>query len=241
MMEPLSQRLRGGPPRSAAGHPQRSRANSRTWQLATQLPGALALLMLSSAARAGQDDYKLYTSLEVALKSPAKVRRLDLSNRQLTRVPPSIGKLSNLTELSLSNNKLTALPPEIGRLTKLTSLAANNNKLKSIPPEIGALVRLDNLVLSDNELTSLPPQIGKLVKLDHLFAEGNHLTTLPAEISKLRNLDSIILLRNPIVTLPQAMGKMKLGEIILGADKITPQEKDRIQKLLPKTNVAYGP
>ncbi len=37
------------------------------------------------------------------------------------------------------------------------------------------------------------------------------------------------------------MSKMKLGEIVIGADKITPQEKARIRKLLPNTNIAYGP
>ena len=47
---------------------------------------------------------------------------LDLSNKGLTKLPPEIGQLPELTELVLSNNKLTTLPPEIGQLNSLKTL-----------------------------------------------------------------------------------------------------------------------
>ncbi len=47
---------------------------------------------------------------------------LDLSDQELTKLPPQIGQLSSLTSLDLSGNKLTAVPPEIGQLTNLASL-----------------------------------------------------------------------------------------------------------------------
>ena len=108
-------------------------------------PFVIASLVSMMAVHAAPPDEKRYTSLDEALKNPAKVRRLDLSGKQLDKLPASIGRLTNLVELSLSDNKLTALPPEMGRLTKLTSLAANDNKLKSLPAEIGTLVHLDSL------------------------------------------------------------------------------------------------
>jgi len=40
----------------------------------------------------------------------------------LTKLPPQIGRLTNLISLELTNTQLTALPPGIGRLTKLPSL-----------------------------------------------------------------------------------------------------------------------
>ena len=105
----------------------------------------LPLLFTVMTVHAAPPDENRYTSLDEALKNPARVRRLDLSGKQLDKLPASIGRLTNLVELSLSDNKLTALPPEMGRLTKLTSLAANDNKLKSLPAEIGTLVHLDSL------------------------------------------------------------------------------------------------
>jgi Leucine-rich repeat (LRR) protein len=47
---------------------------------------------------------------------------LDLSNQQLTEVPPIIGKLKALEVLDLTNNRLTALPNVIGELVNLKEL-----------------------------------------------------------------------------------------------------------------------
>jgi hypothetical protein len=42
--------------------------------------------------------------------------RCDLSNRELTALPPDIGQLTNLRELGLDGNRLTALPLELADL-----------------------------------------------------------------------------------------------------------------------------
>jgi len=57
------------------------------------------------------------------------------------------------TELNLTNNELTQIPPEIGQLQQLHSLFLFNNKLTQIPPEIGQLQQLRTLSLSYNQLT----------------------------------------------------------------------------------------
>jgi Leucine-rich repeat (LRR) protein len=50
-------------------------------------------------------------------------------NNQLTSLPASIGKLTNLRFLSLSNNQLTQIPESIKSLKKLKRLYLTGNPL----------------------------------------------------------------------------------------------------------------
>jgi len=129
------------------------------------------------------------------------ITELNPRGRALTKLPSSIGNLTNLRVLKLGFNKLTTLPPQIGKLENLRVLHLNNNKLKSLPSTIGKLTKLEKLDLSDNALESLPPQIGLCENLKKLNLDNNKLKTLPKEIIKLKNI-SIIANRNPNLTIP---------------------------------------
>ncbi|MEH1815805.1 MAG: leucine-rich repeat domain-containing protein [Nostoc sp.] len=94
-----------------------------------------------------------------------KVTTLKLFGKDLTKLPPEIGQLTNLQTLSLYNNELSSLPPEIGQLTNLQTLNLYNNELSSLPPEFGQLTNLQTLNLSRNQLSSLPPEFGQLTNL----------------------------------------------------------------------------
>ena len=83
------------------------------------------------------------------------IKKLNLSNNNLTQLPVEIVKLKQLTTLNLSYNKLTQLPVEIGQLTQLTTLELNSNKLTHLPVEIGQLTLLTTLHLSDNMIENL--------------------------------------------------------------------------------------
>ena len=52
-----------------------------------------------------------------------------MSESELTMLPKSVGRLTNLTELNLSHNGLKILPESIGNLTNLTDLNLNFNEL----------------------------------------------------------------------------------------------------------------
>ncbi len=81
---------------------------------------------------------------------------LDLSNSQISKIPESIGNLSNLTRLILSNNLLTKLPESIGNLSNLTELYLDNNQLTKLPESIANICNLTELSLEENPLI-LPP------------------------------------------------------------------------------------
>src|SRR6187397_2422076 len=79
-------------------------------------------------------------------------QELNLTGLGLSRLPPEIHQLTNLTVLSLHDNQLGLLPPEIGQLTNLTTLSLSSNQLSTLPPEIGQLTNLTTLSLNNNQL-----------------------------------------------------------------------------------------
>jgi len=99
------------------------------------------------------------------------------------------------TELDLSGKNLTVLPPEIGKLTQLKKLILGKyeynedgyifntigNQLRDLPKEIGLLNQLEEFLIIDNQLSSLPAEIGQLTKLQKLDLRRNPVP-IPPEI-----------------------------------------------------------
>jgi len=77
---------------------------------------------------------------------------LDLSGNELTTLPESLGRLSQLTYLDLSGNELTTLPKSLGQLSQLTSLDLSRNELTTLPESLGKLTQLTSLDLLNNPL-----------------------------------------------------------------------------------------
>ena len=147
---------------------------------------------------------------------------LSLSLVGLRTTPPSIAKLTNLTQLHLWDNRLTSLPPEITQLTNLTQLHLWDNRLTSLPPEITQLTNLTQLHLGDNGLTSLPPEITQLTNLTQLDLGGNGLTSLPPEITQLTNLTQLDLRGNGLTSLPPEITQLtNLTQLDLGGNGLT--------------------
>ena len=91
-----------------------------------------------------------------------RVTRLELASSGLNgRIPPALGRLSQLVSLALNHNRLTGpVPPELGKLTQLERLALSSNDLSGpVPPELGKLSHLRELRLWNNRLNSLPPEL----------------------------------------------------------------------------------
>jgi Leucine-rich repeat (LRR) protein len=66
-----------------------------------------------------------------------KLKRINLENNQLVKIPKSIGKLVNLEELFLNNNKVIEISSDSFRnLNNLELITLTNNQLKKIPESL---------------------------------------------------------------------------------------------------------
>jgi len=155
---------------------------------------------------------------------PAKQRCnlefLDLSNNQITEIPPEIGQLTHLEILRLYGNEITEIPPELGQLTNLEYFYLSNNQITEIPPdlfgevskakpagqEIGQLINLETLYLHKNHITEIPPEIGQLTNLKDFSLSENKITVIPPEIGQLTNLNELYLRGNKITKIPSEIG-----------------------------------
>jgi internalin A len=133
---------------------------------------------------------------------------LDLSDLELTTLPPEIGSLATLKALYLQRNELSALPSEIGSLTALHTLDLGDNQLSVFPAEIGSLTALQTLDLSDNQFSVFPAEINSLTVLLTLDLSGNELSVLPAEIGSLAALQAFYLQGNQLSVVPAEIGSL---------------------------------
>ena len=142
---------------------------------------------------------------------------LDLSGNELTKLPPEIGKLTQLKKLILGKderddkgryirtvgNKLSTLPPKIGLLAQLEELQIVENQLSTLPAEFGQLSNLQTLDLSRNQLSTLPAEIVQLTNLQTLGITNNQLSGLPVKFGQLTNLQKLVFCGNQLSSLPE--------------------------------------
>ncbi len=120
-----------------------------------------------------------------SLDEEGRVIGLNLDKMQLSKLPQSLFKLTNLKALSLFDNNIKELPIEIFNLTNLHSLDLVDNQLSALPVEICNLTNLQSLNLAYNQLSALPVEIVNLTNLQSLDLAYNQLSALPVEITKL--------------------------------------------------------
>lgn len=134
------------------------------------------------------------------LQSLTKLRELNLSGNQLTRVPPQLYEMTSIKYLYLGSNEITEVLPDIKALQGLQVLHLGGNQLVTVPDELGELQQLGSLTLCDNRLKKLPRSISSLSRLRSLLLHKNNLCCMPVEIVKLKGLMELSLRDNPLVT-----------------------------------------
>ena len=151
-----------------------------------------------------------------------RATKLDLSGKQLTSLPESIGNLSDLSTLLLYHNNLTSLPDSIGNLFNLTYLNLWGNKLVYLPESINRLSNLNQLNLRDNYIAALPEDVGRLDNLCDLNLNNNKLATVPESIGNMLNLSELDLGTNLIKILPENIGCLtNLHNLWLRSNQLT--------------------
>jgi len=117
-----------------------------------------------------QEKDKIETNqLAVAIKNPALVVSLDLSNQHLTEFPVEILQMENLELLILSSNQLTHLPEDLSALKSLKIIEFSSNDFHEIPIGLSTLPQLELIDLSENLITSVdltPRQFKHLLELN---------------------------------------------------------------------------
>ena len=150
------------------------------------------------------------------------LRKLSLSNNQLTTIPDVIWNLHSLVILNLDHNELTSIPADIMNLSNLEALHISSNRLTTIPTEICHLINLKSLNISHNKLTSIPNSIGELINLKFIGLIYNQLTTIPNSIGDLINIEYLGLGFNKLITIPNSIGNItNLQFLGLGSNQLT--------------------
>ena len=125
------------------------------------------------------------------------VESLDLSNKDLNRVPCDIVRLKDLKRLSLSNNNLESIPLFLRNVKKLESLDISKNNIASLPTEIWPFPRtvknLEILDISHNNIASLPTEIWSFPRtLKYLTIDGFLLKNIPDDrIESIANIHGV--------------------------------------------------
>jgi Leucine-rich repeat (LRR) protein len=165
---------------------------------------------------------KNLTEIPPSVFKQTELKKLYLHNNKLTKIPIEIGNLTNLNHLELFDNQLTNIPTEIEKWTNLTYLGLGNNQLTNIPVEIENLTNLTTLNLHNNKFTKTPVEIWKLISLTVLDLSDNQLASIPADIEKLSNLGYLNLSNIQLTSIPPEIWQLtSLYNLKLFANQLT--------------------
>ncbi|KAL8090844.1 hypothetical protein AgCh_040057 [Apium graveolens] len=162
---------------------------SHNWNLETLQDSICSLRALEVL------DISYCTSLEALpteLGSIESLKELHACELSVSKLPDSIGRLSNLVLLDLRFNKnLETLPDSICSLRALEVLNIGYcTRLKALPTELGSIESLKELHACELSVSKLPDSIGRLSNLVLLDLRFNkNLETLPDSICSLRALE----------------------------------------------------
>lgn len=146
-----------------------------------------------------------------------KTFRLDGPFLPDSLVAPLMDALANMDalwqlRLSASGDKaFTAIPPSIGRLTALTQLYLIGDSLAVLPEEIGNLKKLEMIFLTGNRLTQLPYSFAQLPALRELHIPFNRLEYIPDAVLKIPTLIKMDVFGNRLCNLTEAQKAMLLA------------------------------
>ncbi len=170
------------------------------------------------------------------------LKKLTISDLDLTELPDSISNLTNLIDLNLDYNKLSELPDSISNLKKIQKISFVKNNFTNIPDVIFKLTSLNELYFNDNKLTEVQDDIKYLKKLKTLYLGNNNLSELPDSIKELNNLEKLNLNQNNFTIFPNFISNLSNLKILLfNNNHLTELDNnignlDKLEQLILDTN-----
>lgn len=104
----------------------------------------------------------------VELWSLTGLKKIKITNANLTEIPSTIGKFSGLEVFCLTHNAIASIPEELYTIKTLTYLNLGYNNINVVSPSVANLENLDYLGVFYNPLHSLPKEITHLTKLSFI-------------------------------------------------------------------------
>lgn len=102
----------------------------------------------------GVDNYPGVTFL-----TDGSIRDITANDKNLARLPTSIGQLSSLEVLTVSDNSFGSIPSSIGDINTLAILTLHTTNINTVPSSLGQLNNLVFLQLKGNPITSIPQEV----------------------------------------------------------------------------------
>ncbi|MCA2630673.1 MULTISPECIES: COR domain-containing protein [unclassified Microcystis] len=147
--------------------------------------------------------------------------KLDLSDKNLTEIPPEIAQLTSLQELHLSFNQISEIPEALAQLTSLQYLDLSHNQISEIPEALAQLTSLQLLDLSNNQISEIPEALAQLTSLQHLRLSNNQISEIPEALAQLTSLQELNLTGNQIREIPEALAHLtSLQRLYLSSNQI---------------------
>ncbi|MBE9073874.1 COR domain-containing protein [Microcystis sp. LEGE 08355] len=134
--------------------------------------------------------------------------KLDLSNKNLTEIPPEIPQLTSLQYLNLRNNQIREIPEALAHLTSLQFLDLSNNQIREIPEALAHITSLQGLDLSDNQIREIPEALAHITSLQVLYLSDNQISEIPEALTHLTSLQILDLSDNQIREIPEALAHL---------------------------------
>ncbi|PCJ63761.1 MAG: hypothetical protein COA58_15580 [Bacteroidetes bacterium] len=120
-----------------------------------------------------------------AISNLDSLRKLELINCQIKKIPSILIRLKNLSELSLLNNDIKEIPKWIGQLSSLKKLELGSNLITQIPHELTLLTNLEMLSIygykNRNQINKLPPLFFEKLKHIQSFYPPNCMDSIEYE------------------------------------------------------------
>jgi hypothetical protein len=165
------------------------------------------------------------------------LKRVNLFDNEIERLPSTFSSLPRLQELVLSSNNMQSWDPAILKIKSLLVLDLSDNGMASLPENFENLQNLKWLFLGQNLISVLPKSLLYLESLQSIDLSNNHLNEIQPFIGELTNLETLNLKGNQIETIPDQIGNLKkLKTLNLNSNPIAHNKTEvfKLKKLLPE-------